>query len=137
MNSGSKVNADSGYSGGFAALGFGEPVERESFEDRLRGAEMHGWSLEMMVEHEALKMMVPFRSSDVASALGMTHQRATYVLGILGWPSSNTALLKDGKRGTRWLPMVIDRRVVDDREVVNSWDELHEDDQRRLWEEHG
>ena len=37
----------------------------------------------------------------------------------------------------KWLPQVVDRDIVDDREDVSCWSELHEDDQRKTWDEWG
>jgi len=119
--------------GSFARFGFG--VE-EPQSDGLTYEDM-GWTLAMRVEQEALKLLVPFRSSDIAAGLGITYQRATAELQKLRWPWSDRALLRDGTRARRWLPQVLDRSLIDDREVVSGWDELHADDQSKTWDEWG
>ena len=89
------------------------------------------------VEQAALRFYVPFRSSDLAGVVGISYQKATHELEKLGWDWSDAALLQDGTRGRRWLPQVVDRDIVDDREDVSCWSELHEDDQRKTWDERG
>jgi hypothetical protein len=96
-----------------------------------------GWTLAMRVQQEAYRLLVPFRSSDIAAALDISHQRATAELSKLGWSKSSKALLRDGGRGVRWLPGMVDRNLVDEREPEALWDELHEDDQSKTWQRWG
>ena len=120
---------------GFSQFGFGEPPDPPP---STRSAEEMGWLIETAVEQAALRFYVPFKSSDVAAAVGgISYQKATHELEKLGWDWSDAALLQDGTRGRRWLPQVVDRDIVDDREDVSCWSELHEDDQRKTWDERG
>jgi hypothetical protein len=89
------------------------------------------------VASAAYGFLVPFRSTDIAKRLRCSHQKVSGVLRRLGWPRNANTLLRDGRRGPRWLPQCVDPTIVEDYDFSNGREEVHEDDQRRTWSRRG
>lgn len=88
------------------------------------------------VQAQAFGYFVPFRSTDVAAALGVPVRDVTLVLRRLGWPRHRGVLLPDGTTGPRWLPRIVDRHLVDDPRMANCWDDLNDDERLAAWDHH-
>ena len=95
-----------------------------------------GMSLSERVDAYCSSFVLPFRSSDIASEFGLSHQKITSILRRLGWPRGIT-ILEDHGYGMRWFPKRFDPLCAESSEPPYAWSELHEDDRLNTWDKHG